>query len=104
MSNILIDDRDIIDNNLCTWCIGNGCPMCGGTGEHDHGGDDDWDFDTTGKSETEVKLCRFFKRTDIQYISNNEFGDTYTNGDDEIFVNHDSNLVFVNGICAGELL
>jgi hypothetical protein len=28
-------DRDMIDYGLCTFCIGRGCPMCEGTGEHE---------------------------------------------------------------------
>ena len=28
-------DRDMIDFGLCTFCIGRGCPMCEGTGEHE---------------------------------------------------------------------
>lgn len=27
-------DKIMIDYGLCSWCIGRGCPMCEGTGEH----------------------------------------------------------------------
>lgn len=28
-------DEEMIDGGYCTWCMGNGCEMCDGTGEHD---------------------------------------------------------------------
>lgn len=28
-------DEIMIEYGLCSWCLGRGCPMCNGTGEHE---------------------------------------------------------------------